>query len=380
MRKKKVLFSVAFSLLITVLAYLQNTYPYPLFDKLDVFSKLEPVLGQQRPFPEDVLLVSTSHDKMIVQTDKGNEPVSDRQKLARFLEIVDSVGTYKMVFYDLLLEEEYVSEYDSALVSVLSKIPRLVMVKSMTSKGKESSMQDSSRLHRKAAFNDYGYTRTHSGFTRYQFVQNGEASVALKMYRNLGSPEDTIVKAGPLYFSHSRLCSGSPLIVIDRIMCSFDEVGEPLITRCNLGRDYLALPIGSLSSEIKDKVIIIGDFDKDVHGTYVGKVSGSMLAYSAYAFLYDGKHLIRFSTFLSFFLLYFLLSLAIISDWGPKLIDRFIRGRIGVFFFSFISYSIILLIVSLFEFRIHGIITSTFLPSMLLSLLSMMVKKGVIRK
>ncbi len=57
-----------------------------------------------------------------------------------------------------------------------------------------------------------------------------------------------------------------------------------------------------LQNMVKDKIVIIGDFEEDIHQTYVGEVPGSMLSFLAYKELHKGNHLVGWRELLIFFI------------------------------------------------------------------------------
>lgn len=57
-----------------------------------------------------------------------------------------------------------------------------------------------------------------------------------------------------------------------------------------------------LQNIVKDKIVIIGDFEEDIHLTYVGEVPGSMLSYLVYKELHEGNHIVGWREWLIFFI------------------------------------------------------------------------------
>ena len=375
--KRKSFLAVIVSLLICLFTYLSDCCPFQLLGSLDLFSYIAPVIGNNKPFPTDVMLVNTATDLELVEIDGGNAVISDRSQLARFLQIADSVRNYKHVFFDILLPEGYQSPNDSALVSVLSRLPRLTMAKSRDIHGVDVPLSYSEQLESRRFYNDYGYTVTNANFTRYQLIQNDESSVALHMYGDIGTSKDKVTKFGPFFFSHGLLCQGSPIITLSEKFCSTDHNGRDRFTRVMLG-DYLKENSNDLVSEMEDKIILISNFSTDVHTTYLGPVPGALWTYASYNYLTKGKHIIYPWKFISLFLLYFLLCLGILCNTGNKVIERYFKGKLGLLISSLVGFGIILTTVSVIIYCLHGIILTTFIPSVILSLVCTFTKSDII--
>ena len=83
-------------------------------------------------------------------------------------------------------------------------------------------------------------------------------------------------------------------------------------------RDFQAV----ISEEIKDKIVIIGSFNEDVHDTYAGLMPGSIICLNAYYALVHGEHVLlgRYGGVLVFYifmlLLYFFISMAYLNGFS----------------------------------------------------------------
>ena len=389
MLRKPCVFSAVTALLIIVISYYQDCCPYPLFDSLDRYSWIHHIIYKNidEPLPNDVLLVSTSNDQELVKTTQGNASIADRGKLAAFLQIADSCRNYKLILYDILFESEYVSENDSLLGTILSRLPNLIIVRDVDIKGRRSSLQFEKQLIDKTAFNSYYYPFFNANFSRYQFIQEGRASVALKMHELLDS--QTIHKHSLWSSWHGRLVKASPIINLSNNMRSIERDGSFSITNCNIGKDYLeSVSDDTLGMLMQNKIIVIGDFDNDVHDTYVGKVPGSLIALAAYEYLKSGKHLITFEYLL--FILYFGMCFLIVSDTYLRLREKlqeklcgklyniFHNNRIILLIISFITYSLILsLISSLIYCLFNHVAISVIVPSIVFTILSNIQESGI---
>lgn len=364
------IFAAGISLLICILMYAQDCCPYPISDKLDAFCWIQSFIYKE-PLPDDVLLINTSNDKEIVEYNGSYIPISDRSKIVEFLKVADSCKSYKAILFDLYFETEITTSSDSALGALLADLPRIIIIRATDIKGSISSLQFEDRYDTKVAYNSFYTTILQSDFSRYPYYQNGEASAALRLYSMMGGARDTIKRKGPLFFSHKRLCTVAPITALSRVLYSFNPDGTPSFTNCNIGRDYLErVSLDSLSNEMKDKIIIIGDFENDVYDAYGRKVPGSLVAYGAYKLLYDGRHIITIPRFLLQYIFYFVLCLLLVSDTSKKIHERLEKKRFALFILSFISYSAFLTIWSLIVYIPNKIIICTFVPSVVFSIIT----------
>ena len=375
--RKPVVFSAVIALIIVVISYYQDCCPYPLFDTLERYSWIQHLKKIDKPLPKDLLLVNTGNDQELVQTIQGNASIADRGKLSSFLQIADSCRNYKVILYDILFESEYTSENDSILGALLCRLPNVIIIRDVDIKGRVSTLQYENQLLDKTAFNSYYYPFFSSGFSRYQFIQEGKSSAALRMFELI--EKQTINKHFLWFSSNRRLCKASPIITLSNNMRSYEPDGSVSITNCNIGKDYLeAYSKDSLGKLMQNKIIVIGDFDNDVHDSYVGKIPGSLIAVAAYDYLKSGKHQVTLY-YLLLFILYFVMCFFIVSETSVNIHQKFHdkHKHVGLLILSFIGYSLILSIISVIIYYSCNVGISIMVPSLIFSIISKCQECGI---
>lgn len=323
--KKKILFSIGISLFVLLANYIIGNTSFPLPNEMEVlkgWDKFQKWIGKDRDsIPNEVLLVNVAFDKQLVDYNEDGMPVgqyaiTDRQKLLDFLTIAQQSDSYKYIFLDVIFEQGIESPYDSALFRKIASMPRIVIPVH-----EDTPLQDSI-LYVKAANADYTVTCEETNFARFQFIHNGIKSMPLRMYEDIS--DNSISKWGILYFSHHWLCrNGITLKMPIKMSNLTEETGD--MKKCNvlnLGVDLLAMDtIAPIADEIKDKIVIIGNYKDDVHDTYVGLQSGSIICLNAYYALERGDHLIwgNYGVLFFFFLMaivYFFISIAYLNGFS----------------------------------------------------------------
>lgn len=337
--RAKIVISVLVSFALICGDYFFQNNKYPWFDNLMTLSLIEYVTGAKDKivFDEDsVFCVNIAHDKALTAySDKnnlvrGNDVITNRDSLTKFLNIAAKAHC-KYIFLDIRFSKRHRTDADSALFATILSIPNIAV--SNHCEDDEYELADE-KLKPATGMADYGVTLT-TGFSRYEFLQNGEASVALKMYRDIDSGD--ITKWQNIYFDKStnHVCFNAPFIPIPRALNRYK--GENTVRYPYLGSQlfsYFTEP--ELIGMMKGKYVLVGDFDEDLHGTYVGDVPGPMLSFISYKFLKDGKHLFTIPMFLLMLLIYSTILACILCDVRLKQYGQFIKwlhkkiGRIKI--------------------------------------------------
>ena len=294
--RKKVIVSAVFSVAILLFSYVVCNTSIPLPDEMSVlqgWDKFKSINGYNSDsIPDDVLLVNVTYDKQLVDYSRDGIPlgqyaITDRKKLLDFLRIAKKAENYKYILLDVIFEKGIVSRYDSALFSLIVSMQRIVIPVH-----KDAPLQDRV-LYRKAASADYTVTWKDTNFTRFKYCWGDLPSIPLKMYQDLDGK--TITKHGFIYTSNHWLCqNGLTLQLPIRITKDVDmEEDKMKFNVLQLGTDLLAIDsISPVSNEIKDKIVVIGDFYNDIHDTYVGPQAGSIICLNAYYALQRGDHVL----------------------------------------------------------------------------------------
>lgn len=319
-QRKLLLLSVLTSTVIIIFTYVMGNSGYPLPGETGALKQIndfKKFMGMQiGNVPDSVLFINVCYDKMLIPYEEnevpvGNTAITDREKLLRFLTKAKEANNYRYIFMDVFFEQGLETEYDSALFHTITSMDRIAIPKH------EGSSICDTILYQKTANADYAITWQALTFSRYQYIHGDEASVPLKIYEDrIGS---TIKKhwGGLWYSDNGRLCQNSATLLLPvRITGSLlDEEGQ--VRERNyiyLGTDLLDLDeIMPISEQIKDKMVIIGDFNNDVHSTFLGSQPGSSILFNGYIALTQGSHLVNWLYMSILFVIYIIIGLFYLS-------------------------------------------------------------------
>lgn len=306
---KRLCISMAVAVVILVADYLIGNFIYTLFDDSITLALTEHFFPHDDTEDSDVFHIDASLDKQLAPVlDEYNDtigyiPITDRQKLYDFLSMARTAD-YRYIFMDIRFEQGTDTPIDSALFSLITSMPRLVI---STHADDNYTIADSSLLQ-KAAYADYKST-LFSGFTKYEYIQHGQESVPLRMYRELDG--GNIAKHGLIYSSHGSLCNNAQFITFTAddktpIKLNDDTYVAPPIKYQRLGAEILTFYTtpDEIAKLISGKIVIIGDYQNDIHTTYVGPAPGPVINYHAYRALHDGNHTIKWWRTILLFLIY----------------------------------------------------------------------------
>jgi hypothetical protein len=346
----KITISVLVSFMLICVDYFFQNTKYPWLDNLMTFSLIEYVTGAKNriTFDDDsVFCVNVAHDKALTTYSdrnhiiRGNDVITDRESLIKFLNIAAKANC-KYIFLDIRFSKRHQTDIDSVLYATILSIPNIVV--STHCEDDEYELADE-KLKSATGFADYGVTLT-TGFSRYEFLQEGEASVALKMYRDIDNGD--ILKWYGLYVDKQtkHVCFNAPFIPIPRNLNRYK--GENTIRYPYLGSQlFNYFTEAELLNMLKGKYVLIGDFDEDLHGTYVGDVPGPMLSFISYKFLKDGKNLFSIPLFLLMLLIYSAILYCILCDVRFKYCGQLINWlykKIGKIHHNWISATLLFIL------------------------------------
>ncbi|MGM9852428.1 MAG: hypothetical protein ACI30N_00450 [Muribaculaceae bacterium] len=362
---RQILVAGVIAVLLVLADYFSSNMSFPLLDSSDSLAPYAYLLEKDEEDGDDVLCANVALDKELVTVrdefgdSAGQAVITDRAALTRFLEIVDS-SRYRYIFIDIRFEQGFETPHDSALFARIKSMPRVVF---STHRGLENDITDP-RLAAKAAYADYRHKRQ-SGFSRYEFLQDGHESVALRMYRELDGGE--IHPAGMGHADHGRLCHNMlfvPIPVSATEQYGPDgEVRFPYMGTQLLGK-YTP---GELRKLVDGKIVLIGDFDNDLHGTFTGDVPGPLLSYYAYRALARGDHKVSFWLYLFLTVLYFGITLTLLGKMPLKI---HVKRPFLVLLLSFVSWGLILWALKVGLFLFFSLDFCATLPAAVFSLIS----------
>ena len=379
-QKKNLLTSLALALLITILCYFLNNCPYPYLDKLDKYSWLEYFLSNIVPEDNDrsdVFFINVSYDKQVVDYTysngnlQGTIDITNRETLLRFLKIAEMTNTYKYIFLDIRFEKGIETEADSALFAQIGKM------RNVSYSGHSDLQNNDKAIPSKAAINDYFTTITSTNFTRYQFVQNGKQSVPLRIFTSVDSIHNKPIKQwGPFFYSDGKLCQNSPFMKIpEDFWVGHEENGHQ--NYFDLGPLLLTTyDIEDWEIEMRDKIVVVGNFVDDLHDTYAGLQPGPYLVYLAYKELCKGKQFVSWSFICMMLMIYILISLFILNRktiWEFIPVFRNMKNKFIVFVMNLLGFSTVLSLLTILLYIFFNTTYNIFFPSLVFSLVSLYI-------
>lgn len=319
-RRRLLALSVITSAVIILFTYVMGNSGYPLPGETGALKQItdyKKFLGMQLDnVPDSVLFINVCYDKMLVPYEENEMPVgstviTDRQRLLQFLTKAKAANNYRYIFMDIFFQEGLQSDYDSALFRTISTMDRIIIPKH-----KGMNLCDSS-LYQKAANADYATTWQALTFSRYQFIHDNEASVALKIYEDRCQGDIERHMGGLWYTDRGRLCQNSATLLLPiRITGSLIDEESQARERnyIYLGADLLDLDeVMPVSEQIADKFIVIGDFKNDKHSTFLGAQPGSSIVFNSYIALTQGAHLVNWPYMAILFVIYIVIGLFYLS-------------------------------------------------------------------
>lgn len=368
-RRWQILISVCVSLAVILVSYHVGNTSYPMAGEKAALVKLnkwKTELGLSRDsVPSDVLLVNVAYDKALTDYVEqgmvmGQQTITDRRKLLEFLTKAREADCYKYIMMDVILEQGIETEHDSALFHLIASMPRMVIPVHS-----DAPLQDS-MLYAKAANADYNITNDETNFARFQFMHQDVPSMPLRMYEEM--QRKTIRRHGMFYTSDGHLCSNAITLKLPvRITGAYMEKGDTVTNIAErsylyLGADILALDsILPVAEQIRDKIVVIGDFNHDVHRTYLGFQPGSVICLNAYYALLRGEHRVSYPFTIFLFFLYMGMTLLILNG---KTTDAFFRNPWLKALATFFAFTAVFSLLSLVVYALPvGIVYNPVMPT-----------------
>lgn len=351
--------SFAVSLLIAVVLllaeYAIDNMGHPILDELEKLGVVAYILRSNEAMPydeDDVVLINVGCDKavayMVEDGDTlGTVDITDREKLIHLFRVAKDAH-YKYLFADIRFPKEVQSDYDRELYDLMEQMPRFVI-----STHADITLADP-RLAKVAGYADYGTTLT-TGFSRYQLLQDDMPSVALKMYQEMDG--GTLERYGPIYAEGWKLSFNCIFVPVPlSLVTAFD--GDNLEAQMRLGSQLFRYETDDeIRHLLQDKIVIVGDFDNDVHATYAGNIPGALINFLSYLQVKEGRHHFNLLFWLPIFLFYVAVCYVLITV--PKS-----DSRLLTFFIWLITWSVALKVICIIYYAAFSILIITTIPSL----------------
>lgn len=234
------------------------------------------------PPAKQYLFINLAYDKALIPREDGTgkDIITDRKLLADYFSVLRrNPGAVRYTVCDVLLKGS--SPDDSALQASVRGINNVIFPADET---------DSSKLSVDVPAANADYEIAKEGFLKFKIIQpGGGKSLPLTMYEQLQHKK--IRHRFGLYWDDGRPVLQS--IIVDyqlRPHQLFTQGAFPVISLSEL----LLLPEEVVVNEfLKDRIVLMGDFEHDMHETVYGPMPGTLVLMNVYLNLVAGRQLIN---------------------------------------------------------------------------------------
>lgn len=285
--------SAIISLIFLLITLTSSNFALPLSSEKVLFKNFELLkqlisvgYDEQNCMMDSVLLIDTHYAQTLVSEYEDTAsfvPVTNRRLLLRLLLDLKKDSTYKYILLDISLSKDVRQEEDTTLYRLIASMPRISI-----SMPKNEDIADSCLIP-KAGEIGYYITQWENDFVKYAYLQNGKKSLPLKMYEDL---------------TNRTITDG--ILARSSVFLTYDYTE---IFKKHRLEEKGFIDMITEDSCAKNKYVLIGDLEEDIHTTYIGELPGIIINFNAYLTLIAGHHIIKgwmiFMLFSAFFLLVF---------------------------------------------------------------------------
>jgi len=309
--------------------------------------------------PYSFIFVNVAKDLELVKDENGGDNViTDRQKLSSFFKILADRNQHTYLIADIFFDIP--SDHDNVLASELRRLRHVVFPKHLSDSGILPSV-----ITVPSAVADYN-TNT-KRFSKFRLI-----------YRDSLKTIPVIIHEELQHVKYSTRSWG--------VFCNGSYCMQPIAPRYYIkpeqfidSRDYPYFNLGDLlilsgdssfyDQFLKNRFILLGNFETDVHATPVGKMPGTLILLNTYLSLLNGKHQPSAWWFVTVFVLFFLINLYLlfgeikipkIPD-GKKWWQLFINNQVNGFLANFISIAALCLLITIVSDFIFHVTPHTFI-------------------
>ncbi len=278
--QSKILRSLLHSLVLVLLAVIALNLDYNFAaeeEQVKLLSNLNAIFHTKKDYTGQFVFIDVSGSKALVprQDEAGNYVITDRMQLATFFTLLNKQPTdYNYIVCDLLFDLP--SDNDSILSQQIDATPRVVFPYSRETAGISFPVTKNAQTAY-AGYKISSGLQSTPDIVKYQYLpEPGLRTIPLVLYENSRN-RAAVVNAGLLWFGSQAWFNNTifdPRISNENLV---DTAGNsklmPLGDIINLLTHHPEL----LKTLFKNKTILIGDFENDVHETYAGKMAGPLI-------------------------------------------------------------------------------------------------------
>jgi hypothetical protein len=323
------------------------------------------VLPEDVPEYKEVVFVNTYYANQIVEVEThygtpGNISICNRAVLAQLFKTLDSLGNkQKFVLCDILLDVK--TSHDASLQAGLDRVERYVFPNKIANPNKTIFKETDISFNQAPS----GYITYNGAVSKMELFNKEESakSLPLTMYEVIHN--DDMNFASALSFRDGYVI---PKYFFPRYYYQDQEISNfeiPITSFIELIKYGTEEMVDDL---LKDKVVVVGNFEDDVHFTSVGYLSGPAILYNTYLSIIRKYHLIHWSWFL------FAFGCFVGCLWlGLRDMDSTKHiGKTGQFFSSLLILTLLIFLLSFFSsvlFQVHVTVIPVILYIQILKLI-----------
>ena len=323
-----------------------------VLEKIDVATSML-VPAKQNKLPYDFVFINVSKDLQLVKDeDGGDNVITDREKLTAFYKVLAEKNEHAFLISDIFFELP--SEQDSLMAYEISRLRKAVF---------PNHYGDTGLLHSvipvPSAVADYS-TNTKK-FSKFRLIQHdSDKTIPVVVHETLQHVHYTYGFWGVHCNGKYCLQSIAPRFFIRTYQLKnmkeypYFNLGELLI---------LANDSTFYDQFLKNRFIVLGNFDTDVHTTTIGRMPGSLILLNTYLSLLNGKHMVSPWWFVTMFILFAIINFHLLfhtirvpklskqKKWWQLFINDKLNGYISNIF-SIVGLCLLITVISDYVFKI----------------------------
>jgi hypothetical protein len=339
---------------------------------------------EKKPSHKDLMFIDVAYDKqMIEKLDTngfpiGKQAITDRKKLAKFFKVLNSKpSNQKFVICDIFFADPATIDEcagdsvsaDVALKAELKKMKNIVL--SYHFKDDKDSLD--LPLFKDPPRGIADYATTNNTFLKFNLLYRDTIkSSPLVMYETLHKQK--IKKGKWFYWLNGKRVLKS--FIVDFRVRNYDLfVSKDRYKVDNLDA-LLTLDDADILAHVKDRIIIVGDFQNDKHETIYGETVGPLILLNTYLGLVNGDNVVTTKFLVFLFVCFFALSTMIF--YPSNRFETWLKNTFEDTQFkaviTLLSYTSLLVATSVLSFFLFGIHLSILLLVIYLYILKMIVR------
>lgn len=315
------------------------------------------------PPAKEYLFIDLAHDKELIASEKvlGNDVVTDRKKLAALFNICKrNPNSYKFILCDVYLKGD--SPNDSLLAASVKDLRKTVFPI-------HSATGDSLEIPKfKVPYALADYTTEGGLFFKYTLQSQSQFStLPVYMYEQLNGGN---IQWHPFFVTDKgRLIFNN--FIVDFPIRNFEVFNNhayPVITLSEL----LLLPEDIIVNQfLKDRIILAGDFENDIHTTIYGNTTGTLILLNTYLTLKMGYHIVSPLWIMMMLGLFTLISYQVF--YRNNFFSTRQKDKRYSFIASYLNYIIVLAAIAIGSYLIFHVYISILVLALYLNCISFLV-------